>query len=504
MPGGLPAFSEAGPGPGGARNVLRILLDWRLAWLGMDKNPQALLFAQSRRGAVLVHVGFFALLATCWLSGIQIALATVTLTACLLLPQRRLQVVGIAGVASLLAQPFRDQRFEELSTSWFAREGFVAIGPRLQIAAVAAAFLLICWLVLNLYERFRGNLARRHPLVAQFAAMAALIAAATSLPLPPFAAALLWTFIGIYASSFWLLGYAVANLKAKEAAPARLHAGYLRPFWGGDVAPIGKGVSFLRKFEARDDEALAATRLKAVKLIVWAILLQKAVVRADEFVTHDLGIPEVRDALIAQAHGYTVSPGVGWAILLAGLFIKAGYLAATGHVIVAMVRLAGFAIPRNTAKPFASRTVAEFWNRYYFYFKEILVDFFFFPAFTRFFKTNARLRVAFATFCAAGLGNVLYHSLFTLGDIPQRGLADVLDGLRSFVIYATALSAGIIISQLTATRPKPEDGFVRYEILPRLNVILFFCLLEVFDDVQSGVALSVRFAYLLNLVGIGA
>jgi hypothetical protein len=274
------------------------------------------------------------------------------------------------------------------------------------------------------------------------------------------------------------------------------------PVLGGDIAPIGKGVGFIRKFEARDEVGLAATRLKALKLLVWAIILQKVNVRIEMFLADDLGIPELRDALLAQAQGHAVDPHIGWTILLTHYFTKVVSLAATGHIIVALVRMAGFGIPRNTVKPFASRTLAEFWNRYYYYFKEILVDFFFFPAFTQFFKKNPRLRVAFATFCAAGVGNAIYHFLYLLGEIPEHGLVTLLYGFQSYLIYATALSVGIIVSQLNKSRPQPEDGFFRYEVLPRLNVTLFFCTLMVFDDLRPGIELSARFSYLFNLVGV--
>ena len=36
--------------------------------------------------------------------------------------------------------------------------------------------------------------------------------------------------------------------------------------------------------------------------------------------------------------------------------------------MIACVRMAGFRALRNTYRPLESRTVAEFWNRYAFYF----------------------------------------------------------------------------------------------------------------------------------------
>jgi hypothetical protein len=499
LPGQLPGAIEPGRKPAGP---LRTLLGWRRAWLNIDKNPRALAFVQSRTGAILLHLVFLALLTRCWFSDVQLALAALGLGACFLFPQRRIRVIGLTGIVSLLVQPFSSRAFLELSTGLFASAGFGGVDPKLHIAAVAALFLFLAWSLLSLQERYRGNRAGRRPLVMQFVVLAALTALAVTVKLPPIASAALWTFIGIYVSSFWFLGYAFANLKTKDRAPAETHAGYLRPFWHGDIAPVGKGVAFLRKFEAKDEVALAATRLKALKLLVWGFILQKLNVRIEMFLADGLGIPELRDALITHAQGFPVEPHIGWTILLTHYFTKVVGLAATGHIVVALVRMAGFGIPRNTVRPFASRTIAEFWNRYYYYFKEILVDFFFFPAFTQFFKKHPRLRVAFATFCAAGIGNALYHFMYVIAEVPAYGLGEALYGFRSYLIYATALGLGIIASQLNKSKPKPEDGVLRYQLLPRVNVTLFFCTLMVFDDLKPGIELSTRFSYLLNLVGM--
>ena len=495
--GAAEAAGEASSGAG----PLRTLLGWRRAWLGMDRDPRALAFVQSRRGAILLHLLFLAILTKCWFEYSELALVALALGGCFLFPDRRIQVVGLVGMVSILAQPFSSRDFSELSTGLFAASGLGGIGPALPVAGVAALFLFVCWAALGLQERFRGNRLGRRPLVVQFIALAGLVAMAMGGPLSPFASAALWTFIGIYVSCFWFLGYAFANLKTKAPAPVELHAGYLRPFWTGDIAPVGKGVAFLRKFEAGDEAALAATRLKALKLLVWGFILQKVNVRIEMVLADGLGVPHLRDALIAQAQGVPVEPLMGWTILLTHYFTKVLSLAATGHIIVALVRMAGFGIPRNSVRPFASRTLAEFWNRYYYYFKEVLVDFFFFPAFTQFFKKHPRLRVAFATFCAAGIGNALYHFMYVLADIPEYGLVALLYGFQSYLIYATALALGIIVSQLNKSRPKPEDGLLRYEVLPRVNVTLFFCTLMVFDDLRPGIELSTRFSYLFNLVG---
>ena len=100
---------------------------------------------------------------------------------------------------------------------------------------------------------------------------------------------------------------------------------------------------------------------------------------------------------------------IGWAAIYCDLFRRVLSLCVSGHVIVGYLRLCGFNVFRNTYKPLLAETIVEFWNRYYYYFKELLVNFFFFPTFTRYFKRNPRLRMFAAVFAAAFVGNMYYH-----------------------------------------------------------------------------------------------
>ena len=51
-------------------------------------------------------------------------------------------------------------------------------------------------------------------------------------------------------------------------------------------------------------------------------------------------------------------------------------------IALGVALLFGVTLPRNFALPYASTSVVEFWNRYFYYFKELLSTFFFMPAFT--------------------------------------------------------------------------------------------------------------------------
>ena len=106
-----------------------------------------------------------------------------------------------------------------------------------------------------------------------------------------------------------------------------------------------------------------------------------------------------------------------------------------GHVFVALARLAGFRLLRNTWRPLSSRTVAEFWNRYMYYFKETLVHFYFYPTFLTCFKRHPRLRLAFATFMAAGVGNLFLHLIVDRVPIVRYGLMEALMRMQTYAFY---------------------------------------------------------------------
>jgi hypothetical protein len=55
---------------------------------------------------------------------------------------------------------------------------------------------------------------------------------------------------------------------------------------------------------------------------------------------------------------------------------------------------------------------------------------------------------------------------------------------------------------LRSRKPKPEDGFLRYEVLPRLGVGLFFCLVAVFNETPELFTMHDRIAFFFSLFGV--
>jgi hypothetical protein len=277
----------------------------------------------------------------------------------------------------------------------------------------------------------------------------------------------------------------------------------LHPFWGSSATPIGKGSGHLSKLRCQSTDDLAITQLKSLKLLVWALLLGAA----SWLLQHGaraVGIPPLDQVLDGFVHGKAAGVGVGWLAIVIATAVGALDLAAWGHQIVACARLAGFKLRRNTWRPLESRSMADFWNRYYYYFKELLLDFFFYPAFFRFFKKAPRLRLFFATFMAAGVGNALYHFFRDVDLLFSMGPRAALLGFDSYVFYCVVLALSIAISQL---RSGPDSAPKKNGVLPRAwsfacvwSVVL--CL-HVFGGIESRTySLQQRLSFMAHQLGV--
>jgi hypothetical protein len=156
---------------------------------------------------------------------------------------------------------------------------------------------------------------------------------------------------------------------------------------------------------------------------------------------------------------------------------------------------------RNTYRPLSSRTVAEFFNRFYYYYKELLVDVFFYPTFLRYFKRNGKLRLVAAIFAAACFGNAFYHFVRDLGFIQKLGLVRALVGYQVFVFYCVALATAISISRLRRRGPAPT-GFIRGKLWPSFSVGVFYCLLDIFGSTERNYPLTEHFRFLAHLFNL--
>lgn len=475
---------------------------WRARWLALDKDPEVVRRAQTPAGMLLLHAAFLALLFLAPRVRTSIALAAAgVLALCALWPARRVLWIGSSGLVLLLVRPFRAADLESVPGA-VARALPGAELPLELWARLAAGLVLgLGALALVAQRRWPKSLLARRPVACLLACVAALLCLAEARVLARGAQVFLWTLIPVLVSSLWFLAYALHENRGKDATSVPLRLGFLRAFWGGTTTPFGKGPAYLARFAPAGPADLAVTRLKALKLILWCVLLGW-LWRGLELAAARVHWPSYAETLARHFAGGSVSLGQAWGALLHHYTLDLLQLATFGHGIVAMVRMSGFRIPRNTVRPLEARTLAEFWNRYYFYFKELLVDFFFFPTFLRHFKTRPKLRLAWATFVAAGVGNFLYHFLANVHLVASHGLLGALRAFATYAFYTFVLASALALSQARPRTARPA-GFLRGTFLPCFQVALFFALLGLFDDTSGQGSLLQRLAFLPHLLGLG-
>jgi hypothetical protein len=446
----------------------------------VETHPAVVTFAQTFAGKLLI-LALFALglrLATEeWLS-LSLCLAMITFVPL----QRRLLVTAATLICTFLV-PWNNL-LHPLYTSAL-------------IVFVIALGAMFFWVALQLQRTVVG----RHPVFILLVGYSMLIVFAAYFPNNTPVYLTVWDVTRIFGLYLWFIAYSLLDLQSKDRDDLSLQLGTYRPFWGSTVTPFPKGASYLRRIEARDSQQLAVTQLKGLKLLAWSLLISFFARYYLDVVHHYLAIPTFRVEFYRSVQHAADPWYVCWASLLSEFFEEIITISIWGHRFIACCRMAGFNALRNTYRPLSSRTIAEFWNRYYFYFKELMVDIFFYPVFLNFFKKRKKLRIAAATFAAAGFGNAFYHFIRDLKYIADRGLWRALAAYHVYIFYCLVLATAITISQMRRRGPAPS-GFLRGRVLPAFCVVLFYCVLHVFDYTERAYPISEHFRFLAHLFNL--
>jgi hypothetical protein len=379
------------------------------------------------------------------------------------------------------------------------------------IAAVLGCFALYYTAV----KKNREGWYAKHPVANLLLCYTLLLIGATHLPVSSPWVIYPWAFVVVFGQYLWYFNYSLLNRQARDTPRLALQAGHYLPFWGGGATPFPKGTAYLRKIEAKDPKQLAISQLKGVKLLYWALVLAfmeslfNQIAYGPALTGHpflgipfSLGLPSF-PAILHHGAGYPAYPWhTNWLALGAKFFSRLLWFSVWGHVIIACCRMAGYNALRNTYRPLQSASIAEFWNRFYYYFKELLVDNFFYPTFLRYFKKQPRLRLFCATMAAAGFGNVLYHFLHDIDMIADQGFWQALVAHRVYMFYALVLSTAITISQLYEKKRPKGVSWLRRNIITPVYVVGFYCLLSIFDTTDATLGLSDHLIFLLKLFHI--
>jgi hypothetical protein len=461
-----------------------------------------------RLHAVLrTSVGRLAMVAagTVMLAGMQVPywyLIGLVLVATALLPAHRKRLLVLAAIGWVFLFPAADPKFLAELGAPYGAQGWARAWPVGIVAAWGLAFGYLA-----LVQRFPRSQPARHPLIGLLLVLFGLMTV-SRVPMPGPPRVLVAATAMAFSSYLWFFAFwIVENVQRDKARPV-LRTFAWRPFWGFTSVPFGKGAAYLEKMEAKDDEQLAVSQLKGLKLlayaVVWTALLislkwlllgpTESLTKIPYYAPH-ARVPTYPMALDAMIQGHSYPWHMRWAALAGHFWLWVIGFVIFGHKVVAVARLAGFNIFRNTYYPFGATSVADFYNRIYYYFKELLVAFFFYPTYLRYFKKHPKVRLFAATLMAAGWGNFLFHFLREQERMLRFGVWDTLVYYRSYAVYALVLGVAIAVSQMRVLNRKGKEPTGVWRWAAIASMLMFYCLINVIREPneQHGLAEYGRF-----------
>ena len=369
----------------------------------------------------------------------------------LIWPERRVEMLALGSLGTLLGM------IPEAAEP-------VGIGLRVAAALMLLGVLFGCWQAAHRFQRL-PRIVRSYPIAATHVVLLGIVGLMVVLRhrfrfADGSALDVLTASLEIVLPFFvWRVSYLMLAGRRGTAAKHRFidHLFYLVPVWGGSKTPYGKGHGYLTERRVDGDTELAAVRLAGIKLLglAWILMVVDAALKAGVhgdtirgfgfLTTHALGWPRLHDAVLAGPASYGLLER--WGIVIVNLVRTVLALAIVGHGIIGALRLFGFRVFRNTYKPLLATTVVDFWNRYYFYFKELLVEFFFYPTYVAASRFGTRARMFLAVMAAACVGNLYYHVV--IRDFHKHFLVEpsvMWDRLLSRAVYTVLLGLSIFAS----------------------------------------------------------
>ena len=402
------------------------------------------------------------------------------------------------------------------------KKGFLlADAPEgLDIAFVILATFAILWLIYRAAAGFAAlpaMIRRRPQLTLHLLYWGVLVVLWNTVPTAgPWRTVLVGVAI-VFPLIIWRCCYLLLSGQRGQMAGTRFtdHLIYLWPAYGGTNSPIAMGYGHLSRREAKTAEDLARSQLAGIKLILLGLLWGVSLYAFDGFVYgegnpltsafggYTIGIPALGQ-LVKQGAAAPIE--MAWASIYCELVKQVLRLASGGHVAIGILRLFGFNVFRNTYKPLLAESVVEFWNRYYYYFKELLVNFFFLPTFTGLgsrFRKWPQLRLFLAVFAAAFIGNMYFHLLEKTAMLVRGDVFEALYGFRSRMLYCLLLAVGIYVSmrreQRRGGRLRPAG--IHRRLLRIAGVWTFFSLIFIWN-VKGRAGFLDRVNFFLGLFGL--
>lgn len=437
--------------------------------------------------------------------------------------------VGCGALALAMAFPRRRREWMSLASavlllSMMPRDA--GVGVFVVALPLCLAFLVGCWWAARQYRTLPTAVRRRPLWTLNLVFCAVLGLCGVWLRFEPAHRVEVSVVLGVLCFVLFRCGFVLLSGRRGSAAHTSFwdHFFYLIPIYGGTAVPYGKGHDYLTQNAAAQREARVRSQLAGLKCLFLAALWRATDLALGGFVHSDPGNPlllwsgvaglEVPRAatLIAEGDAAVAGLGIRWLSVWLELLTRTLAVATLGHLVIGALRLFGFHVFRDTYKPLLAETLVDFWNRFHHYFKELLVQLFFFPVYAARFKGHRRLRMFAAVFAAALVGNLYYHSVEHIASsglpLTQAAWANFGGSHLSRAVYALALTVGIAVSMWREQSRRGRDAPGGSHWLTRARRIagvwVFFGLIHIWTVQPWTLSVEARNLFFLSLFGWGA
>lgn len=283
-------------------------------------------------------------------------------------------------------------------------------------------------------------------------------------------------------------------LYLNKSAKLNFHyLGIISPFWENEsLQQAPKLTSVTNIDDMLINQELA---IKGLKLILWGLILRffGMIVYSMVF-THSSFIFELPSLNLVNyktmgLHVYNNLSLDLWqrwtAVIAHNIFFLSYDVAGTSAVIVGCARFVGFDIFRNTYKPYNAKSFHDFFVRYFYYYNQLILNFFFFPIYRNLiFLKNKNYRIYITIFLSIFCGAFLIH----LSREPHRFF--IFKNINDYIIFVACYLPyifGLAFSLTLSVFLERQGTFKNWKLPdhPSLKYIRFLFYLLIYSVIHS-------------------
>ena len=316
-------------------------------------------------------------------------------------------------------------------------------------AWIAALALLGSALVLGLF--FYGCLRLRAPFVVRLLPVLAVGAVLAWLRHIRFLPEPFWQVVGaIFMLRMIVYAYEVRVARAPESLTDFLAYFFLLPNFYFVLFPVVDYTTFKRSYYAQDihrtaQRGIAWIARGTIHLMLYRFIYQRVVIGPDDVQSFGTMCRYVFPAFWLYLH-----------------------VSGTFHIIVGMLHLFGFNLPRTNHLYFLSSSFTDYWRRINIYWKDFMIKVFYYPAYFRLRKTNETAALVFAT-VVVFTATALLHS-YQMFWLQGAFLLTVEDVLFWTILGVLVLATVLYETRRPARRKRSRGGALAMRLVSTLAV----------------------------------